>query len=94
MDNSFKAKCGHVTRKINQDEPLKGKVLKTALDAIDYCRKGKSDEQLEGIAEKLVKGQSLTDYEAHIMREVVMLNYRTKDGDPLPTLDDIIKNII
>jgi hypothetical protein len=40
MDNSFKVKCGHVIRKINQDEPLKGKVLETTLDSIDYCWKG------------------------------------------------------
>jgi len=75
---SHTAKCGHVMRRIYAGEPLTGNVLEAALDAIDYSRKGKADEFLEGIAGKLTKGENLTEYEAHVMEEGVMLMYRTK----------------
>ncbi|MNY82562.1 hypothetical protein D3C86_2247440 [compost metagenome] len=64
--------CGHVKRRLNQNEPLEGKVLEFALDLI-----GDTDhELLNGIAEKLKAGDQLDDYEYHTFIEVILLHVR------------------
>ncbi|MGH8389502.1 MAG: hypothetical protein ACRESJ_29170 [Pseudomonas sp.] len=69
---SISAKCGHVKRKLNQNEPLEGELLEFALSLI-----GDSDhELLIGIAEKLKRGDKLDDYEHHTMVDVILLHAR------------------
>ena len=66
------AKCGHVKRRLNQNEPLEGKVLEFALSLI-----GETDDGfLNGIAEKLKAGDKLDEYEHHIMVDVILLHAR------------------
>jgi hypothetical protein len=76
LDKSLVARCSHVTRRIVRGEPLTGKVLETALDAIDFARRGKADEFLETIAGKLNEGKELNDYESHFMREAILPGYK------------------
>ncbi|WP_223434842.1 MULTISPECIES: hypothetical protein [unclassified Pseudomonas] len=69
---SISAMCGHVKRRLNQNEPLEGKVLEFALDIV-----GETDNDfLNGIAEKLKAGEKLDDYEHHIMVDVILLHVR------------------
>lgn len=60
------AKCGHVKRRLLRGEPLQGKLLTFALDAI-------ADD---GIAAKLQAGEKLSDYELHLMVDVYLLHRR------------------
>lgn len=64
------AKCGHVKRRLNQNEPLEGRVLEFALSLIGET----DDDLLSGIAEKLKAGDKLDEYELHIMVDVVLLH--------------------
>jgi hypothetical protein len=43
---SIVAKCGHITRRLKQDESLKGKILEFALDVIGENRTCDNDNQL------------------------------------------------
>lgn len=65
-------KCGHVKRRLNQNEPLEGKVLDFALSLIGET----DDDFMNGIAEKLKAGDKLDEYELHIMVDVVLLHAR------------------
>jgi hypothetical protein len=67
-DKSFSARVGHIKRHLNKNEPLKGKTLDFALELF-----GNSEEKLiKGIMEKIKEGQSLTEYEQHIMVDVLL----------------------
>ena len=69
---SISAMCGHVKRRLNQNEPLEGKVLEFALDIV-----GETDNDfLNGIAEKLKAGEKLGEYEYHILVDVLLLHVR------------------
>lgn len=70
MTRSFGAQCGHVKRRLNSREPLEGKTLEFALSLID----GAEDDIVAGIAEKLKAGAPLSDYEHHIMVDVILLH--------------------
>lgn len=70
------AKCGHVTRRLKRDEPLTGKVLDFAISVIDENRKGANDDLLKGMADKLTAGRRLSDYELHILLDVLLLHKR------------------
>ncbi|MCA6070528.1 MAG: hypothetical protein LE180_05435 [Endomicrobium sp.] len=62
------AKCGHIARRLKQDESLKGKVLEFALDVIGENRTCGNDNQLlNTIVEKLKVGRQLNEYECHTM---------------------------
>jgi hypothetical protein len=77
MGRSFSARCSHVTRRLNADESLTGKVLETALEVIENGRRGFSDgDFLDEIARKLTAGEVLGDYEYHIMVDVMLLHAR------------------
>jgi hypothetical protein len=65
--------CGHVKRRLNQNEPLEGKVLEFALD---YVVGETDDDFLNGIAEKLKAGEKLDDYEHHIVVDVLLLHVK------------------
>ena len=69
---SIGAMCGHVKRRLNQNEPLEGKVMEFALDIVGET----DDDFLNGIAEKLKAGEKLDDYENHIMVDVLLLHVR------------------
>jgi len=60
---SFGTRCGHLKRRLRSKEHLEGKMLKFALDIAD-------DE----IGKKLKAGESLSDYEMHLMIDVYMLH--------------------
>jgi len=63
---SFGARCGHVKRRLKQGEPLKGKTLELALE---YAQ---NDE----VARKLEAGEELSQYEYHVLVEVLLLHAR------------------
>ncbi len=58
---SVSAQCGHVKRRLGNNEPLEGKTLDFALSVIENAE----DELVRGIAAKLKAAENLTDYEYH-----------------------------
>ncbi|WP_034303983.1 hypothetical protein, partial [Herbaspirillum sp. RV1423] len=64
--DAISAKCGHLKRRLKRNERLTGELLEFALDVA-------WDEE---IARKLIAGETLTDYERHIMVDVVLLHVR------------------
>ncbi len=77
---SHSARCGHIKRKLSRDEPLTGKILDFALDVIATSHQGRNDEFLDEIAKKLMKGTPLTEYENHIVVDVILLHSMIKGG--------------
>jgi len=67
-------------RRLTRDEPLTSKVLEFAIRVIDESRKGADDDLLTGMADKLTAGRQLSDYELHIMLDVLLVHKRT-EGD-------------
>lgn len=63
---SFGARCGHVKRRLKQGEQLTGKTLELALE---YAQ---DDE----VARKLKAGEILSEYEYHVLVEVILLHAR------------------
>ena len=63
---SFSARCGHVKRRLKQGDPLTGKTLELALE---YAQ---DDE----VARKLKAGKELSEYEYHVLVEVLLLHAR------------------
>ncbi len=63
---SFGARCGHIKRRLKQGEALTGKTLELALDF------AQDDE----VARKLVAGEQLSEYEYHVLVEVILLHAR------------------
>ena len=66
------ASYGHVKRRLIKSEPLTGKTLDLALDLIGRGKTG--NEYLDPIAKKLSEGQPLSDYETHIMVDVILVH--------------------
>lgn len=62
----FSTLCGHVARRLKNNERLTGNVLECALNAA----------MDENAAEKLRKGEPLSDYEKHLIVDVVLLHMR------------------
>lgn len=62
----FATQCGHVSRRLYRDERLMGDLLELAVSA---CFE-------EATAEKLRKGEPLTDYEKHLVVDVALLHMR------------------
>lgn len=77
MTNTLKsesARLGHIKRRLRRAEPLMGDLLKLALDVVGD---GNTDNELtDRIAKKLKTGQSLDDYELHLMEDVFLLHAR------------------
>jgi hypothetical protein len=67
--------CGHVKRRLLRNERLTGKVLEFALEVLGggSCSMAKPSGE---IARKLEAGERLTDYETHLMVDVVLLQKR------------------
>lgn len=73
------ARCGHVRRCILSGTPMSKKVRDFALAVIESSRDGFSDMAfLDGIARKLEQQAQLSEYEKHIMVDVLLLNSRLK----------------
>jgi len=71
------AQCGHVKRRLNNDEPLEGKTLEFALSIVEGgTGSSEFNEFLSGIAEKLKAGEKLSEYEHHIMVDVLLLHVK------------------
>ena len=70
MGKRFSAKCGHLTRKIMAGKDLSGSSLDLAIDII--C--SSSSEWAHELGRKLVRHEKLTDYEKHLMLEVLLLH--------------------
>lgn len=64
--DTIKAKCAHVKRRLKKNLRLTGELLDFALDVT-------ADEE---VARKLIAGDTLTDYERHILVDVVLLHVR------------------
>jgi hypothetical protein len=62
----FATQCGHVTRRLYRDERLTGELLELAVSAAFE----------ETTAEKLRKGEPLSDYEKHLIVDVALLHMR------------------
>lgn len=75
MSKAIGAKCGHVKRRLLLNEPLKGKVLEFALSLFDE-NPSALGERGDRIAKKLAAGQSLDDYELHLMVDVLLPHRR------------------
>lgn len=70
---SIIAKCGHITRRLTRDEPLKGKVLAFALEVIAESNKDSSDHDfLEKLCDKLKSGSLLTDSEKSVIIDAIL----------------------
>lgn len=67
------ARCSHVTRRLMRDEPLTGKVLEFALGLVGARAEGVKAPFYDGIVDKLKAGKPLSDYEKHIIIDVLML---------------------
>lgn len=62
----FATLCGHVSRRLNNDELLTGNVLELAVSAAFE----------EATADKLRKGEPLDDYGKHLIIDVALLHMR------------------
>jgi len=60
-------KCGHVKRDLSRNKRLTGKTLEFALAVVYH------DSE---IGEKLKAGEALTEYELHLMIDVLLLHIR------------------
>lgn len=91
---SESAKYGHVKRQLLKKERLTGKVLETALDLVGQGDTG--DSLMDGIATKLIAGQQLSDYDAHLMIDVFLLHARLAGGTPInaSTPPEIVASIV
>lgn len=68
---AFSARCGHIKRRLNQDERLEGPLLELALDLA-----GEDNGKDLNIAKKLKAGEKLSEYEYHVFVEVILLHAR------------------
>jgi len=69
------AKCGHVKRRLIRNEPLTGELLEFAISVIGDSNCA-GDDELNSMVDKLKAGQQLSDYELHIMVDVLLLHKR------------------
>jgi hypothetical protein len=70
-----------VKRRIFEKKPITGELLEFALGTLpkpEVQRPGKDDfyDLLDGVRQKFIAGQPLTDYEAHIYVDMVLLHER------------------
>lgn len=73
MSKEIGAKCGHVKRRLLRNEPLTGKVLEFALEVLGDVS---GDKYLSEVPGKLKAGQPLSEYECHLMVDVILLHVR------------------
>lgn len=74
---SHSARCGHVKRRILAGERLTGKTLEFALEVLESKAYYSSDPSfLQKITEKLKKGDTLDEYEVHILVDVILVHIK------------------
>jgi hypothetical protein len=71
-------KCGWVKRKLRAGQPLTGELIESALELVPAPgREGDKDSDTwASMARKLNSGESLSDYEQHLLLDVFMLHAR------------------
>lgn len=69
---SMNARLGHIKRRIAAGEPLTRDLLELALSIVGNGDTG--DELIDGIANKLMSGEKLGDYELHVLVDVYLLH--------------------
>lgn len=69
---SMNARLGHIKRRVAGGEPLTRGLLKLALSIVGNGDTG--DELIDGIANKLMSGERLGDYELHVLVDVYLLH--------------------
>ena len=77
--NEIGKKCAQVKRRLNANEPLTGETLAFALELMPDPRGDKADKYdalWAEIARKLKGGEQLSNYEHHLMVDVVLLHVR------------------
>jgi hypothetical protein len=70
------ARYGHITRRLNNNEPLTGKTLELALELVDVIGDDEQSKFVRNIGAKLKAGEPLDEYEHHILVDVLMLHAR------------------
>lgn len=70
------ASYGHITRKLNNNDPLTGKTLELALELVDVIGDDEQSKFMRNIGNKLKAGEPLDEYEHHIMVDVLILHAR------------------
>jgi hypothetical protein len=73
MNRSVSAQCGHVKRQLRQGLPLTGELLEFALGCMN---EGSGVKLIGDICSKLRSGDQLTEYEAHVFVDVILLHKR------------------
>lgn len=74
LRKSHSTRCGHVKRRILAGEPLKGKTLEFALEMIASQDSFSDKELLNEMARKLKAKIPLTEYEEHILVDVLLVH--------------------
>lgn len=80
LRKSHSARCGHVKRRILAGESLKRKTLEFALEIIASHDSFSDNKLLNEMARKLRAKIPLTDYEAHILVDVLLVHSKIEGG--------------
>lgn len=70
---SISAQCGHIKRRLLRNEPLKGELLDLALSIVGDPER---DDLAASMHAHLSAGEPLSEYERHIMVDVLLLHTR------------------
>lgn len=70
------ASYGHVKRRLLNNEPLTGKTLELALELVNVNGDDEYSRFVRNIGVKMSAGQPLSEYEIHIMVDVLLLHAR------------------
>lgn len=76
------AKYGHLKRQLHSKEPLTGKTLELALELVTPSPEAEESslkKQLNGITKKLNAGLVLSDYETHLIVDVLLVHERLQE---------------
>jgi len=87
MPSSTSARYGHIKRKLQQGQPLKGELLQMALDAMGASRSS-TDAELNALALVLQDGKPLDDYQLHLMVDMYLLHARLAEGASMASVAD------
>lgn len=78
---SMSASYGHLTRRLDNREPLTGRTLELALNLVTpdpSAEKSSFTDQLNGMVIKLKSGEVLDEYEAHLIIDVLLVHERLR----------------
>lgn len=80
LRKSHSARCGHVKRRMFAGEPLKGKTLEFALEMIASRDSFSDKDLLNEMTRKIRAKIPLTEYEAHILVDVLLVHSKIEGG--------------